>query len=276
MIFFLDFRLDDAGGPVTPGQLYARDGTLAGRAAEDALLVASHVTVAVHGFNVTRPAGRQSLGDFVAALGPQAARGPVLAVLGPGDASLGAASFLSYPTEGNDADDTAQALAEFLNRTLRTDTTLDFVSHSLGARVVMGAIAALDRNRFGIREVCLMAAAVDDSSLSDPGTYRPAADRAVRVSVLASRQDAVLKWAYPAGDFVQALLFFWKDAPGGALGRFGARPYRTVPVPEHVVTRVIPDDRHAGHGDYLFSAPPNDNQQRAAAYAQQVLAGGEA
>jgi hypothetical protein len=273
VILYLDFRLDDAGGPVTAGQAYERNGTLEGRAAEDALLVADHVTVAVHGFNVTRPAGRQSLGDFVAALARQQPAGPILAVLWPGDVNLGPLSFLSYPVEGNDADDTACALARYLDRVLRPDTTLSFVSHSLGARVVFGAISQLDRKKFGVREVCVMAPAVDDSSVSDPGSYRVAADSSVRVSVLASRQDNVLKWAYPIGDFVQALLFFWKDAPGGALGRFGARPYRDLPVPDEVVSTLIPDRDKVDHGDYLFSPAPDPRQRRAAAFADTVLAG---
>lgn len=273
MIAFLDFRLADTGGPVTAGQLTTRDGTLAGSDVLDQLFLASHVTLAIHGFNVTRPSGRQSLGDFAAALEGAQARGPVVCVLWPGDASLGPLSFLSYPLEGNDADDTAAALADWVNRHLRDDTTIAVVSHSLGARVALGALARVDRRRFGLREVCVMAAAVDDASVSDPGLYRPVADRVTSVSVLASRRDRVLQWAYPAGDLVQALLFFWKDAPGGALGRHGPRPFRQWPVPDDIATTIIPDDRNAGHGDYLFSPVPNDNQRRAAAFADHVLGG---
>ena len=273
MILYLDFRLDDAGGPVTTGQAYERNGPLEGHAAEDALLVADHVTVAVHGFNVTRPAGRQSLGDFVAALTRQQPEGPILAVLWPGDVNLGPLSFLSYPVEGNDADDTACALARYLDRVLRPDTTISFVSHSLGARVVFGTINQLDRKKFGIREVCVMAPAIDDWSVSDPGTYRTAADYSNRISVLGSRQDNVLKWAYPVGDFIQSLLFFWKDAPGGALGRYGAKPYRDQPVPDDVVSTIIADALKVDHGDYLFSPTPDPRQLRAARFADAVLAG---
>ena len=273
MILFLDFRSADAGGAVTHGVAYDRDGTLSGQSAEDLLLVADHVTIAVHGFNVSRAAGRQSLGDFAAALTQQAPLGPIVAVLWPGDSNLGALSFLSYPTEGNDADDTAAALAAWLGRVLRPDTTLSFVSHSLGARVVFGTINALDRKRFGIREVCVMAPAIDDWSVSDPGTYRTATECVNRVSVLGSRQDNVLKWAYPAGDFVESLLFFWKDAPGGALGRHGAKPFRTLPVPDDVTSTIIADVEKVDHGDYLFSPTPDPRQLRAARFADAVLAG---
>ncbi len=276
MILFLDFRDADAGGPVTHGIAYDRDGTLSDHEAEDQLLVAEHVTIAVHGFNVTRPAGRQSLGDFCAALTRQMPAGPIVAVLWPGDVNLGALSFLSYPLEGNDADDTAAALSHYLDRVLRPSTTLSFVSHSLGARVVFGAINKLSRSKFSIREVCVMAPAVDDWSVSDPGTYRTAADWSNRISVLGSKRDNVLKWAYPVGDFVQSLLFFWRDAPGGALGRFGAKPYRDDAVPKDVVSTIIADSVNVDHGDYLFSAPtPDPRQERAARFADTVLSGDE-
>lgn len=273
MILFLDFRDANAGGAVTHGIAYERGGTLSGRDAEDRLLIADHVTIAVHGFNVTLPAGQQSLGDFSAALTRQLPAGPVVAVLWPGDANLGALSFLSYPTEGNDADDTAAALAAYLTRVLRPGTTLSFVSHSLGARVVFGTIDNLSRSRYSIREVCVMAPAIDDWSVSDPGTYRTAADYSNRISVLGSRQDNVLKWAYPVGDFIQSLLFFWKDAPGGALGRYGAKPYRDQPVPDDVVSTIIADALKVDHGDYLFSPTPDPRQLRAARFADAVLAG---
>ena len=72
-----------------------------------------------------------------------------------------------------------------------------------------------------LKQLCLTAAAVDDYCLGYDLDYRDTALQAERVSVLASRKDRVLRYAYPAGDLLQALCFFWTDTAGLALGYHG-------------------------------------------------------
>lgn len=270
MIFFVDFRDRNVGGPVLPGKVVAGAGGDAG-ATEDALRLATRVIVLVHGFNVSRASGQAQLGAFARSL-PGAADAAICAVTWPGDSWAGAAG---YSFEGNDADDSAAAVARFIDRVLRPGTPLSFVSHSLGARVVFETIERLPPGRYPVEQVCVMAPAIDDFSVSAPGIYRDEVERASRVAVLASESDRVLKWAYPAGDLLQAFVFFWKDRTGAALGLHGPRPFEGLGVPARVKTEQIPRELGVDHGDYLFAGEPNDKQARAAAFANQVLAGAE-
>ena len=225
----------------------------------------------VHGFNVSRASGQAQLGAFARAL-PGAADAAICAITWPGDSWAGAAG---YSFEGNDADDTAAEIARFIDRVIRPGTPVSFVSHSLGARVVFETIARLPTGRYRIDQVCVMAPAIDDFSVSAPGIYRGEVERATRVAVLASESDRVLKWAYPAGDLLQAFAFFWRDRNGLALGLHGPRPFDNFAVPARVKTEQIPREVGVDHGDYLFAGQPNDKQARAAAFAIQVLAGAE-
>jgi len=106
------------------------------------------------------------------------------------------------------------------------------VSHSLGARVVLQSVRSLIVRRFQVSQICLMAAAVDDSSLAHPAVYLEAAAKTGRIAVLASRRDRILKFGYPLGDFLKAFLSP-RDRPGAALGYHGPRaaatdPFRTM------------------------------------------------
>ena len=268
MIFFVDFRGRDVGGPVLPGKVVFP--ALADPSAtEDALRLAERVIVLVHGFNVDRPSGQAKLHAFAGKL-PGATDAAIVAVTWPGDSWAGAAS---YPFEGNDADDTAIELARFLDRVIIEGTPLSFASHSLGARVVFGAIERLEAGRYPIGQLCVMAAAVDDFSVSAPADYRPPVEAAERVAVLASQSDSVLKWAYPLGDLLQSFLFFWKDHVGLALGYHGPRPYQRLGVPTDVLHEQIATSLEVSHGDYLFDGEPSAKQARAAAFANAVLAG---
>lgn len=223
----------------------------------------------VHGFNVDRPSGHESLFAFAQRLASRTPDAAYVAVTWPGHSWAGPAS---YPLEGNDADDSAVELARFIDRVHPAGTELSFVTHSLGARVVLGAVRRLAPGRYPLTEVCTMAAAVDDFSVSIPSAYRAEVERAGRVAVLASERDAVLRLAYPLGDFLQSFLFFWKDVPGLALGYHGPRAAPNRPIPANVRHTQIPRAVGAGHGDYLFSGTPNARQARAAAFAAAVVA----
>jgi hypothetical protein len=270
MIYVLDFRDRDVGGAVVPGRLLQLP-ALSGLGKEEDLALEPKVTFLLHGFNVSRPKGWNGLLSLAANL-PAAAAGGIVAVLWPGDHWTGA---ISYSFEGPDADDSGCALARYIELALRPGTELSFVSYSLGARVVMETLRRLPEYR--VRQVCLMAAAIDDSSLADPALYRSAVERASRVAVLASKNDRVLKLAYPAGDALQAF-FFAQDTVDLALGYHGPRSSGERTVPDRVVCEQIPNDRRSDHGHYIPDpAEPLPaalaNQLSAARFANEVLGG---
>ena len=273
MTFVLSFRESDRdqGGPVLGGQLqrWTAHGARADQMLVAELAAESQVTFLLHGFNVSLTEGRQSLRRLAQLLEARV-DGALVATLWPGDSRLGA---LSYSFEGDDADDTAEALKRFVSDNLSSGTRLSFVAHSLGARVALGAMQGLADHGFEIDQVCLMGAAVDDDCLANEAEYRHTIRRAKRVGVLHSKADRVLRLAYPAGDLLQAFLFFWRDSPGLALGFHGPRGHERN-VPQNVMDVAL-GDREVRHGDYL---PPacgqlNAKQSRAAGYVAGLVAG---
>ncbi len=274
MIYVLSFRDNEriSGGAVFDGQLQQWDAD--GRCRVGCELVSElasepRITFLIHGFDVNRPKGRDSLQRLASMLNGRV-RGGIVATLWPGDSFLRA---LSYSFEGHDADDTAENLTRFIVRYLQPAPRLSFVTHSLGARVAMGAISGLLEHGIHIDQVCLMAPAIDGDSLADSAAYRDATMYSKRVGVLHSRKDRVLSLAYPLGDLLQAFLFF-RDSPGLALGFNGPKEH-DLPVPDNVID-VSLGHRNVRHGDYL---PPagggrlNENQKSAAGYACDVLTG---
>lgn len=270
MIFELNFRDRPVGGAVTSGTLRSLDTPLPPEEALDRLRAATKVAFLVHGFNVNENDGRSGLGLFAARERPDLPDHALVTVLWPGDHFLRAAS---YPFEGDDADDTADALASFIMDLLQGTSVYSFVGHSLGCRVVMETVSRL--SKAWVDQVCLMAAAIDDDALADPKAYRNAASKkANRVAVLSSTEDRVLKLAYPLGDFLQSLIFFWRDDPGWALGLRGPHP---ADFPAGSVVSQIPESRGARHGHYI-PAPSADghedaNQRSAGKFSASVLRG---
>ena len=266
MNYLVDFRASDSGGAVVRGVV--RGG--AGLGTEFDLRREAAVTFLVHGFNVNRTNGTAGFGRLVQHL-PLVGDAAYVGILWPGDQS-GVGPF-SYPFEGNDADDSARELTRFISDVIAGGAVLSFVSHSLGARVVMEVIKALRPSDYPIREVCLMAAALDDFSLAHPKNYLGAVPKTRRVAVLASRRDMVLRLAYPAGDVLQAFMHFRVDRAGLALGMHGPKPSGAHPIPREVYHEQIPDARGSGHGDYFPRDPISQNQTSALAFARDVLQG---
>jgi pimeloyl-ACP methyl ester carboxylesterase len=276
MIYQLAFRKDDSGGPVVPGQLKVMPNGPEGPAATALLALEPRVTFLIHGFNVNREEGATGLGNLAQCLN-SALGAAVVSVLWPGDHWLGP---LSYPSEGRDADDTAAQFARFIGDVVPPLTSLSFVTHSMGARVAMETIERLLGRAYRFDQLCLMAPAVDDTCLASLNAYRATVENCNRVAVLSSKEDEVLKYAYPAGDLLQAFAF-WHDTAGSALGYRGPRSHDpSGGVPDNVLHKMIGVDRNSDHGDYIPEFAPGGaqpdnrthrNQESAARFADQVI-----
>jgi hypothetical protein len=236
---------------------------------EDDLRRETRIVFLIHGFNVSRPGGMAALKQLSASLTKSAGYAHV-AVTWPGDSWAKAAG---YPLEGNDADDSARELVRFVDRVVQDGAQLSFISHSLGGRVVMEAIRGLPAGRFAVAQVCVMAAAIDDFSLAWSKRYRGAVENCGRVTVLASQSDKVLRFAYPAGDFLQSFMFFWKDVAGRALGLRGPRAKDREGIPANVRHEQIPDNAGVDHSDYISAKPAEQRHIAAARFADSVMAG---
>jgi pimeloyl-ACP methyl ester carboxylesterase len=273
MLFWLDLRQRNVGGPVVPGVVSYDDGST-GVEIESHLAIAPRVVIATHGFNVNHERGVGSLRKLSELLGLSESDA-LLAVLWPGDHQLRA---VSYPVEGRDADDSAVQLVRFLDRVTSkyARPTISLVAHSLGSRVVLEAAVELLSDGWHIEQVCLLAAAVNDFCLATSSDYRVVSESVTSLAVLASRKDFVLRFAYPVGNFMEAFLFFGHET-GKALGYHGARGNKGTEeaVPDRVYSLVIPSDLEVGHGDYLpsWNSPPTRMQRAAAEFARAILSG---
>ena len=93
--------------------------------------------------------------------------------------------------------------------------------------------------------MCIAAPAVDNDSLSK--RFKEGLARVERLTVLSSKKDKVLRWAYPLGDFFSDVFGDDDSAFRGALGLRGPRPMPGPPVQ----ARAIPTDDDYDHGDYF-------------------------
>src|SRR5262249_1877754 len=154
-------------------------------------LAGKNALFATHGFNVTQSEGAASLGalDKYLNLTPPSL---LVGVLWPGDSYI---PIVDYPFEGDVAIDCGQRLAAFCNDCCPSAQTLSFVSHSLGARLILQAVGGLARKA---QSVCLTAAAINRDCLNTE--YAAAARNSQSISILSSREDYVLKIAFSVGD----------------------------------------------------------------------------
>jgi hypothetical protein len=167
-----------------------------------------------------------------------------IGVLWPGDFWL---PVVNYPFEGAVSMDCGRRLADYCRRWFRQAQGFSFVSHSLGARLVLEAVKNLDRPA---SVVCLTAAAINRDALATE--YAAATANAAAISLLASHQDRVLQLAFRVGDPIADLLHDDHAFFERALGYDGP-PVPTLPP--IAPPWQIPDGLAYGHGDYL---PPGD------------------
>ncbi len=176
--------------------------------------------IAAHRFHVTRDCGIQYLHHWHQwlDLGPN---GYFVGVLWPGDSKW--LHGLDYPGEYGDAIKSGQLLASYIAQYLEGANSVSFVSHSLGARVVLEAVASLPDSFQRLNSLTVMAAAIDDTCLVNE--YQKAAKRLKRISVLASKRDDVLRFLFPEGNIAAGIIHRGVIRTGtAALGRYGLEP----------------------------------------------------
>lgn len=244
MGLFIDLRAIPHGGVVADeATLWQGDGGDQPLAASKFADVARgrDLLLVMHGFNVNRPHGVQSLSSWVQSCKLPDTYLPV-AVLWPGDSAW--LPVVDYVYEGVEAIASGKLLAAFLNRYAAGATSLTMVSHSLGARVLLETVQHLQA---APRRVFIMAGAIEKDCFARE--YVDASRRIDRIHTFSSRQDWVLKWAFPPGNLVGEIIMHGHPYDRTALGRAG--PDLPPPGGVHVTPWQIPDGWDYGHLDYL-------------------------
>jgi pimeloyl-ACP methyl ester carboxylesterase len=241
---FVDLRATATGG-VVAGDASLWDGGSIPLPSErfGALVQGRDVLLATHGFNVNREHGINALSRWGELLSPPPSV-LFVGVLWPGDSAF--LPVVDYPFEGQEAIQAGRLLARFLAQHAGQAASLSFVSHSLGARVVLEAIQSLPVK---VRRVTLMAGAIEDDCFARE--YKAAADNCEQLWTLASREDWVLKFAFPIGNVAGEVIMRGHPYFSAAIGRGG--PSQPLPLEKRGGSWQIPDGWHFGHGDYLPS-----------------------
>jgi hypothetical protein len=250
--YFLNFRTQGVGGAVVDPYLLEGDGTanppilsVVPWALVPSIVGGKNLLFAAHGFNVSYNDGASSLGALDRYLN-LAAPSLFIGILWPGDSWL---PIVDYPFEGGVALDCGGRLANLCNVWCAGAQSLSFLSHSLGARLVLEAVARLDRKA---RSVCLTAAAINRDCLTTE--YSLASGNSELISLLASREDYVLKIAFSIGDPFADLLHDDHTPFQTALG-FNGPP---TPAPQPIrFPWQIPNGEDYGHHNYLPPALPS-------------------
>jgi hypothetical protein len=275
MTYFLNFRMRGVGGAVVDPFLLDGDGTAVPPALSvvpwalvPSIVGGKNLLFASHGFNVSYQDGACSLGLLDRYLG-LAPGNRFIGVLWPGDSWL---PVVDYPFEGDVALDCGARLASFCNTSCAGAQSLSFVSHSLGARLVLEAITHLSRKA---QSVCLTAAAINRDCLTTE--YAGVVDNSSLISILASHEDYVLKLAFTIGDPFADLLHDDHSPCQAALGAGG--PPTPAPSPVRYPWQ-IPNGSRYGHHDYLppgqaitLPPPPNPKWPNAADFMKRAFFG---
>ncbi len=249
MTYFVNLRAGPYGAVCDPYVLEG-DGTATPLAmttvywnAVPLLAKGKDVLLAAHGFNVPYENGLRSLAHLEDALEIQPNE-LFLGVLWPGDWVIPA---VNYPFEDRIASHGGTLLGGFCNRWLATARSVSFLSHSLGARVVLEAIKA---STIPVRRACITAGAVNADCLKSE--YAAAATKCSDIRTLSSMMDLVLEFAYPPGDLLADILDPDHKPFEPALGRAGpAQPWGST-----VKNSEIPNHPAYDHGDYFPPAAP--------------------
>ena len=244
MTLFVNLRGIPSGGIVADEAQVLEDGATPIDTADFAARIRGRdMVLATHGFNVGQKSGVNALtiwGEHYGLASPA----EYVGVLWPGDSRF--LPILDYPVEGAEANRSGRLLAKFLNRWAAGAASLSFVSHSLGARMVLETVRGLERGR-EVRRMILMAGAIEDDCLVNE--YRDAAARVQEITVVASREDWVLQFAFPIGNPIGEIVMRGHPYFNAALGREG--PSEPIPLTKRGGAWQIPDRWDIGHLDYL-------------------------
>jgi pimeloyl-ACP methyl ester carboxylesterase len=244
MTIFLDMRLAPVGGGLaTRVSIIQHNGNSSQSLSLSDLLPilrGRHVLIATHGFNVDRAAAIACLSNWesLLQLPPSAV---YVGLLWPGDSIW--AHGLDYPEEPRIANHAGSLLAPFLDANFKDAASISFVSHSLGARVVLATVSHLS---LPVRRVTLMAPAIDNDCLA--AEFKATAAKIETISVLASMKDQVLSEAYPLGNFCAGIIAEGHPWWRAALGHCG--PSKPWPA-NFRAPYEIPDNWNFEHGNYL-------------------------
>jgi hypothetical protein len=252
MTLFINLRATPVGG-VVAGEASAWDDgtTFVSSEAFSQRVAGRDLVFATHGFNVSQQSGIEALSQWSTACGlPPSCL--FVGVLWPGDSRLHV--FVDYVYEGVEAIASGKLLATYLNAHATRADSLSFSSHSLGARTVLEAARGVS---LPIRRLTLMAGAIEDNCLARE--YHDVAERVQETTVIASTSDAVLQWAFPAGNLIGEILMRGHPYDRTALGRRG--PARPLPQDVRVDPWQIPDKWDYGHLDYLPKGQIGRSQQ---------------
>jgi hypothetical protein len=250
--YFLNFRSQAIGGAVVDPYLLQGDGAvrppsvIAVTSPAASILRGKNILFATHGFNVNYQNGACCLGNletYLISIGALRSSDLFIGVLWPGDFWIPA---INYPFEGDVSIDCGIRLAKFCNNLASSAASFSFVSHSLGARLMLQAVSGLNRRA---RTVCLTAAAINRDCLQTE--YVKAAENVDAIYILSSHNDLVLKLAFPVGDVISDILNSDHTPFESALGLDGPPMADTLGiVPPWQTPEIPPYD----HGDYL---PPS-------------------
>ena len=248
---FLDVRLSSTGGDLA-ASVAINQGTAIGnyQSLDKAQLVrdiqGQNVLIATHGFNVNRADGIAHLSNWETQL-QLPPPSIFVGLLWPGDSIW--AHGLDYPEEPRIADEAGDLIAPFLDANFTGAASISFVSHSLGARVVLETISKMN---LPVRRLTLMAGAIDDNCLNTE--FQAAAAKTGAISVLASKKDEVLSALFPLGNFLGGILAAGHPWWHAALGHTGPS---SPPPANFRAPFEIPDNWSFGHGNYLeIDSPP--------------------
>lgn len=246
MTWFIDLRALSKGGSCA-AEVTLRKSAKAPATLDELLaeIEGRQVLLGTHGFNIDRQEGIESLTAWenLLSLDEQAV---FIGVLWPGDSRW--LPVLDYPIEGEEAMESARLLAPFLDQHFNRAAGLSFVSHSLGARMVLETISNLEREQ--IERLILMAGAIDDNCLNHE--YKAAARKVREISLLVSPCDRVLQLAFPLGNPLAGIISRGHPYWHSALGYSGPdTPYVSNLRPGW----LIPKTWNYGHGDYLCDEP---------------------
>jgi len=210
----------------------------------------------VHGFNVNVDHGMKAGGPMAqefenegifSALDISSAD-IVVTVLWPGDGFI-VTSWFSAVTNTRDA---GRKFSDLLISSAFGATSVSFVTHSLGARLVLETIMrTVDRvGAFPIEDAIFTAAAIADKTLDDE-RYASAVAALKRIIILSSPKDDVLSSWFVAGDQIENFLWGNYRGNGRAMGLQGPRFRENSKARKKTFWYEINARQKHLHGDYM-------------------------